>query len=183
MELIDIYLGRKERSLARRRSFLRNSRRVHSTPHPSFLPRSVRPSVDAKFINSITASYRMNIYLFSLLDQPYISGQNLFLLPICTLLSTNNAVLTAVIFSHISKLDSYKCKQILDCTRPPGPPAAFGISPLRFCYRHSCRPNENSQLLSKTSKQSYATDSSLRLRYGSIETFLLLRCPSSAKVK
>ena len=109
-------------------------------------------SGDAKFINSITASYRMNIYLFSLLDQPYISGQNLFLLPICTLLSTNNAVLTAVIFSHILKLESYKCKQILDCTRPPGPPAAFGISPLCFCYRHSCRPNENSQLLSKTSK-------------------------------
>ena len=36
-------------------------------------PFSICPSDDAKFINSITASYRMNIYLFSLLDQPNIS--------------------------------------------------------------------------------------------------------------
>ena len=64
-----------------------------------------------------------------------------------------------------------------------GPPAAFGISPLRFCYRHSCRPNENSQLLSKTSEQSYATDSSLRLQCGSIEKFLVACCSPSARLK
>ena len=62
-----------------------------SATAPGFtqLPSPLDLSGDAKFINSITASYRMNIYLFSLLDQPYISGQNLFLLPICTLLSIN----------------------------------------------------------------------------------------------